>query len=85
MSSDPRKPERSLTEAAAERAQERSGEASPWATALRELASVDQAAYEAVARTPTPSLMEPHPKALERRQLLAVVARHRRGHRPARR
>ena len=59
MSSDPRKLERSLTEAAAERAQERSGEASPWTTALRELASVDQAAYEAVARTATPSLDEP--------------------------
>jgi membrane-associated phospholipid phosphatase len=34
-------------------------EASPWATALRELGAVDRATYAAVAETPTPSLDEP--------------------------
>src|SRR5580765_8900826 len=59
MSENERPPERSLAEAAAERVEERRGPASPWSMALSELGAVDRAVYEAIARTPTPSLDEP--------------------------
>lgn len=52
-------PERSLTEAAAERVEERRGPSSPWSIALSEIGAVDRAVYDAVARTPTPSLDDP--------------------------
>jgi undecaprenyl-diphosphatase len=48
-----------LAEAAADVVAGRQGEASRLSTALRELGAVDLAAYEAVARTPTPSLDGP--------------------------
>jgi membrane-associated phospholipid phosphatase len=59
MSSDERPPDRSMAEVAADRVQERRGRASSWSVALEELGAVDRAAYEAIARTPTPSLDEP--------------------------
>jgi membrane-associated phospholipid phosphatase len=59
MSSDERPPDRSMAEVAADRVQERRGRASRWSVALEELGAVDRAAYEAIARTPTPSLDEP--------------------------
>jgi membrane-associated phospholipid phosphatase len=59
MSPAERPPERSLAEAAAARVEEERGPASPWSIALSELGAVDRAAYEAIARTPTPSLDEP--------------------------
>jgi diacylglycerol kinase family enzyme/membrane-associated phospholipid phosphatase len=49
-------PPRSMTSVAAQRVSEQRGEASPWSTALHEVEAVDLAMYEAVARTPTPSL-----------------------------
>jgi undecaprenyl-diphosphatase len=52
-------PERSLAEAAAERVEERRGPGSPWSIALGEVGAVDRAVYEAIARTPTPSLDDP--------------------------
>ena len=51
--------DRSLAEVAAHRVEERRGRASLWSVALSELGAVDRAAYEAVTRTPTPSLDEP--------------------------
>lgn len=51
-----RQPSRSVTSVAAQRVAEQRGEASPWSTLLREAEAVDLAMYEAVARTPTPSL-----------------------------
>lgn len=48
-----------MAEVAADRVQERRGRASRWSVALEELGAVDRAAYEAIARTPTPSLDEP--------------------------
>jgi membrane-associated phospholipid phosphatase len=51
--------DRSLAEVAAHRVEERRGRASQWSVALSELGAVDRAAYEAVTRTPTPSLDEP--------------------------
>jgi undecaprenyl-diphosphatase len=59
MLSDERPPDRSMAEVAADRVQERRGRASRWSVALEELGAVDRAAYEAIARTPTPSLDEP--------------------------
>ena len=59
MSSDERPPDRSMAEVVADRVQERRGRASRWSVALEELGAVDRAAYEAIARTPTPSLDEP--------------------------
>ena len=59
MSSDPRKPDRSIADAVAQRVDSRRGEASPWSTALRELGAVDRATYRAIAETPTPSLDDP--------------------------
>jgi undecaprenyl-diphosphatase len=52
-------PERSLAEAAADRVEERRGPTSPWSVALSEIGTVDRAVYDAVARTPTPSLDDP--------------------------
>ena len=52
-------PERSLAEAAAERVEERRGPTSPLSIALSELGAVDRAVYDAIARTPTPSLDDP--------------------------
>lgn len=49
----------SMADAAARSVAAHRGDTSPWTTALRELGAVDQATYEAVARTPTPSLDEP--------------------------
>jgi membrane-associated phospholipid phosphatase len=59
MSSDPRKPDRSMADAVAQRVDSGRGEASPWSTALRELGAVDRATYRAIAQTPTPSLDDP--------------------------
>ena len=60
MSSDPRKPQWSMAESAAAQADEaRRDRSSPWSIALHELGAVDRATYEAVARTPTPSLDKP--------------------------
>jgi membrane-associated phospholipid phosphatase len=56
MSSVRRPPDRSLVEAAAHRVGERRGHASRLSIAMRELGALDRAAYEAIARTPTPSL-----------------------------
>ena len=39
--------------------EDRRGEGSPWARALRELGAVDRAVYQAVANTPTPELDRP--------------------------
>jgi membrane-associated phospholipid phosphatase len=58
MSADPRKRERTMADAISQRVGARRG-ASAWAAALRELGAVDRAAYEAVARTPTPTLDAP--------------------------
>ncbi|HET6616263.1 MAG TPA: phosphatase PAP2 family protein [Gemmatimonadota bacterium] len=59
MSSDPRKPRRSMADAVAQRLEGHRDIASAWATALGELGAVDRATYAAVAETPTPSLDEP--------------------------
>jgi len=59
MTGDERPPERSLAEAAAERVEERRGPSSVFSIALKELGAVDRAVYEAIARTPTPSLDDP--------------------------
>jgi undecaprenyl-diphosphatase len=59
MTGDERLPERSLAEAAAERVEERRGPSSVLSIALTELGAVDRAVYEAIARTPTPSLDDP--------------------------
>lgn len=59
MSPKARKQERSLADAAAQRVGASRGASSPWSTALRELGTVDRAAYQAVAQTPTPSLDRP--------------------------
>jgi membrane-associated phospholipid phosphatase len=48
-----------MAEAAADRVVETRGRASPWSAALEELGAVDRAAYDAIARTPTPSLDDP--------------------------
>jgi len=42
----------------------RRGTGSPWAEVVRELGAVDRAVYQAVARTPTPALDRPVPRAL---------------------
>jgi len=55
----PTPPPSSITEAAADRVGQTRGGASRWSVALKELAAVDRAAYEAVARTPTPSIDDP--------------------------
>jgi len=59
MAANERPPERSLAEAAAERVEDRRGPSSVLSIALTELGAVDRAVYEAIARTPTPSLDEP--------------------------
>jgi membrane-associated phospholipid phosphatase len=59
MAQDEQPAERSLTEAAAERVEERRGPASALSIVLTELGAVDRAVYDAVARTPTPSLDDP--------------------------
>jgi membrane-associated phospholipid phosphatase len=59
MSSTERAPGRSLAEVAADRVGETRGKSSPWSVAFEELGAVDRAAYEAIARTPTPSLDDP--------------------------
>jgi membrane-associated phospholipid phosphatase len=56
MSSAWRPPDRSLVEAAADLVAEQRGQASRLSIAMHELGALDRAAYEAVARTPTPSL-----------------------------
>jgi undecaprenyl-diphosphatase len=48
-----------VEDALARRLEERQGEGSSWSEALRELAAVDRAVYQAVADTPTPALDEP--------------------------
>jgi membrane-associated phospholipid phosphatase len=58
MSPNARKQGRSLA-AAAQRVGASRGASSLWSTALRELGTVDRAAYQAVAQTPTPSLDRP--------------------------
>jgi undecaprenyl-diphosphatase len=57
--SSPTPPPSSITEAAADRVGQTRGQTSRWSVALKELAAVDRAAYEAVARTPTPSIDDP--------------------------
>src|SRR3954466_11587621 len=59
MSATEHPPDRSLAEAAAERVEERRGPASMWSIALSEIGAVDRAVYEAIERTPTPSLDDP--------------------------
>src|SRR3954453_15029434 len=59
MSATEHPPDRSLAEAAAERVEERRGPASVWSIALSEIGAVDRAVYEAIERTPTPSLDDP--------------------------
>src|SRR4051794_41631562 len=59
MSATEHPPDRSLAEAAAERVEERRGPASVWSIALSEIGAVDRAVYEAIARTPTPTLDDP--------------------------
>lgn len=59
MSKPEELPEQSLAEAAAERVEERRGPASALSMALAELGAVDRAVYEAIAKTPTPSLDAP--------------------------
>jgi undecaprenyl-diphosphatase len=49
----------SFADALARRVEARRGGATRWAEAFRELAAVDRAVYEAVARTPTPELDGP--------------------------
>jgi membrane-associated phospholipid phosphatase len=56
MSSAWRPPDRSLVEAAAHLVAEQRGQASRLSIAMHELGALDRAAYEAVARTPTPAL-----------------------------
>ncbi len=48
-----------LGDALARRVEDRQGDRSTWAEALRELAAVDRAVYRVVADTPTPVLDEP--------------------------
>lgn len=48
-----------VEDALARRLEERQGKGSTWSEALRELAAVDRAVYQAVADTPTPALDEP--------------------------
>jgi len=59
MSATEHPPDRSLAEAAAERVEERRGPSSVWSIALSEIGAVDRAVYEAIERTPTPSLDDP--------------------------
>jgi membrane-associated phospholipid phosphatase len=59
MSPAERPPDRSLAEAAAERVGQTQGTGSRGSVALEELGAVDRAAYEAIARTPTPTLDDP--------------------------
>jgi undecaprenyl-diphosphatase len=51
--------QQTVEDALARRLEVRQGEGSTWAEALRELAAVDRAVYQAVAETPTPVLDEP--------------------------
>lgn len=51
--------QQTVEDALARRLEVRQGEGSAWAEALRELAAVDRAVYQAVAETPTPALDEP--------------------------
>ena len=50
---------RTVEDALAQRLEDRRGDGSTWAEALRELAAVDRAVYQAIADTPTPVLDEP--------------------------
>jgi membrane-associated phospholipid phosphatase len=59
MSPAPRPPDRSLVEAAARLVGEQRGQSSRLSIAMQELGTLDRAAYEAIARTPTPSLDPP--------------------------
>jgi membrane-associated phospholipid phosphatase len=52
-------PQETVGDALARRVQARRGLASPWVEQLRELGAVDQAVYQAVARTPTAALDGP--------------------------
>ena len=73
-----------IVDALARRVEGWRGAGSPWAEPLRELGAVDRAVYEAVAVTATPQLDDASP-ALNRRELLAPVARHSRSNRNPRR
>jgi membrane-associated phospholipid phosphatase len=59
MARPPGSSHQSIADAAAERVDTRKGEGSKWSTLLRNLGAVDRAAYQAIARTPTPGLDEP--------------------------
>jgi membrane-associated phospholipid phosphatase len=59
MSSMGDKPGVTVGDALAEQLEARRGRASVWVQALHEIGAVDQAVYDAVARTPTGSLDEP--------------------------
>jgi hypothetical protein len=59
MSEQAGKQQQTVADALAQRVEARQGPGSPWAEALRELGAVDQAVYQAVARTPTPALGRP--------------------------
>ena len=59
MSEQAGKQQQTVADALAQRVEARRGTGSPWAEALRELGAVDQAVYQAVARTPTPALDRP--------------------------
>src|SRR5947207_14118871 len=59
MSEQAGKQQQTVADALAQRVEARQGTGSPWAEALRELGAVDQAVYQAVARTPTPALDRP--------------------------
>jgi undecaprenyl-diphosphatase len=52
-------PQETVEDALARRVQARRGLTSPWVEQLRELGAVDQAVYQAVARTPTAALDGP--------------------------
>jgi undecaprenyl-diphosphatase len=53
------KPHQTVEDALARRVEDRRGDRSTWAEALRELAAVDRAVYQVVADTPTPVLDGP--------------------------
>lgn len=59
MAQQPGGPQDSIADALARRVEARRGGATRWAEAFRELAAIDRAVYDAVARTPTPELDGP--------------------------
>jgi hypothetical protein len=56
MSEQAGQQQQTVADALAQRVEARQGTGSGWAEALHELGAVDRAVYQAVARTPTPTV-----------------------------